>query len=239
MCQYIPKPYILIVAPISVIIFVIYICHSQADISAWSSFWGSYLGGLFGGIATLFGVVSTIKNSERETARKENKERSDEIRRSAIIVYYDFDFALGNINSFLNEYKSANKKITSAEELNVDAFNRCKSNLDQFYFDSEWIKTVASLLESEHLNPEVIKNIYALYGNLMTINKFLSKTSQSDDREVCSNAYHAMQEFQKNLTDLRVVQPAICSDKAEMCNILSALQNAAGIEKEKQQSQTR
>lgn len=67
-------------------------------------FFGSYLGGIFGGVATLLAVVYTIKSNKKEQERKEKIERQKTIQKSAVIVYYDFQFALDEIVQFMNNY---------------------------------------------------------------------------------------------------------------------------------------
>lgn len=150
---------------------------SDLDNSGWAGFLGSYWGGILGGVATLIAVIKTIRNGRKEADREASKEREARIKKSTIIVYYDFHFALENIRAFITKY--AKKTEQEAEKIDVrgdqdtTAFIDCRESLDQFYFDSNWIETVAVLMDSSEFGPEKIKYLYEAYGNLMTINKFI------------------------------------------------------------------
>ncbi len=86
----------------------------------WLSFWGSYLGGVFGGIATLVAVVVTINNNKEELDRKEEKEKFQAIRKSAVIVYYDFQFAFNDIIEFVSSYRSLCGHKSFQNDLSLD-----------------------------------------------------------------------------------------------------------------------
>lgn len=146
--------------------------------SNWLSFFGSYLGGLLGGIATLLAVVETIHSNKEELSRKEEIEKQKEIQKSALIVYYDFRFAFDNIINFIKCYKSeyGTEGIIRSfvdNSVNIDIYAKYINRFDQFYFDSDWIKTVAVLSVSSEFNDDgkSIKSIYEIYGNLMTVKK--------------------------------------------------------------------
>ena len=186
---------------------------SGVNSDGWAGFLGSYWGGILGGVATLIAVIVTIKNGQKEADRETLKEREAKIKKSTIIVYYDFHFALKNIRDFITKYAKKTKqeegKIEVRGAQDAGVFIDCKEVLDQFYFDSNWIDTVAVLMDSSEFGPERIKYLYEAYGNLMTINNFLSSDRPVINRElsekvtICKEACKAMLDLVQN-EELRI-----------------------------------
>ena len=78
---------------------------SEASHEGWASFFGSYLGGVFGGVATLIALILTILYNMHEIKRKSTEEKEERIKKSALIIYFDFKFILENIYTFLDELR--------------------------------------------------------------------------------------------------------------------------------------
>ena len=83
----------IVCAPIAIEKLIIANSYSSgASNDGWASFFGSYLGGVFGGTATLMAVLITIRNGKKEQEEEIAREKEELIRKSALIVYYDFEF---------------------------------------------------------------------------------------------------------------------------------------------------
>lgn len=216
---------IIIITPLFPIILKKGLCHvfstnifsilnsgflSDAGSEGWASFFGSYLGGILGGVATLLALILTIKNNREEIENKANEERHNRIKKSALIVFYDFKFVLENINAFLDELRNAGVDTKVTDLNNPAAFNAYKKKrvvLDQLYFDANWIRTVADLYENEleqkkpksySIEPEEIKTIYEIYGHFMTIDKGI----YSYDKNICNKAFEAMKKIKSKESDV-------------------------------------
>lgn len=179
---------------------------SKASNDGWASFFGSYLGGVFGGIATLVAVILTIHFNQKEQERRSNEEKRERIRKSVIIIYNDFEFSFNNIRDFLFFYwkNKNNRCITNKlEEEDKETFLLNRKRLNQFYFDNNWICTVAELNDSCQFTSDDIKRIYEVYGHLMTINKILN----SDDYYICQSAYKAMNSIMNWTMSLNTLGP--------------------------------
>ena len=98
----------------------------------WFSFYGSYLGGLLGGIATLIAVVKTIKSNKEEQDQKDELKKQKETQESALIIYYDFEFALDNIIDFLLKFWEIHKTKTGIIE---KPYKRSTKESMQAFFD--------------------------------------------------------------------------------------------------------
>lgn len=177
---------------------------SGASNDGWTSFFGSYLGGVFGGIATLMAVLITVRNGKKEREEEIAREKEELIRKSALIVYYAFE----NIQKFMIPLwkKRKTKCINKLEKEDMDAFFEARRCLDQFYFNDDWIKTVANLYDSPLLERNDIKKIYEIYGHLMTIKKCIDCV-QPVDEEILKNAYRAMNSIMR--FEIRLIQNAL------------------------------
>lgn len=197
----------------------------------WFSFFGSYLGGVFGGIATLIAVLYTIKSNVTEQDRKEENEKQKEIKKSALIVYYDFKFAFNNIADFLNLFsrkcaseghKYPTKYLYNKED--IELYKKCTIELNQFYLDDNWIHTVANLHDPALFGEGTIKKIYEIYGHLSNINKSIERP----DDDIIRNAFESMTDIfeykcSKN-GSLTVLHYAWCYDVKA---VMKCLENTA------------
>ena len=200
----------------------------------WLSFYGSYLGGIFGGLATLLTVTYTIQNNRKEQEEKEKKEKIKTIRKSALIVYFDFDFIFDNIVKFLNQFfdwrGDIKWELTNTGERKI--YLKCTQHLNQFYFDPNWIYNVANLSDCKQLGKDRIKIIYELYGHLANINKSM----ESSEMDVCRNALTSMRsivdinsptgeekhiEVKKDIVDLKNELKSIAFDETYLLESMS------------------
>ena len=185
--------FVLIVIPVVINLCVINNgCYSKASEDGWASFFGSYLGGVIGGGATLIAVLVTISYNRQEMDRRDKKERDNQIRKSAIIVYYDFKFAFDNIIRFLNAYED--KKMRSDSSYNMVDFideEFTRKYLDQLYFYKDWIENVAELIECKSFSYNDIKSLYENYGLLLTTKKLV----EDNDGKVRYEAVEKMKNF--------------------------------------------
>ena len=186
---------------------------SKAGNDGWASYFGSFWGGVLGGGATLVAVVYTINDNKRENERKSKEEKKAKIKKSALIVYYDFDFAFEDIKEFMRDffYCTKYKPGEDLKECDHDKFRKSMYQLKQFYFDSTWIHTVAELYdvdipmsknpsENENLpkgkkiDAEKIKRIYVIYGHFVTINKSIEAPEHF---EFCRRSLYSMNQIVK------------------------------------------
>lgn len=188
---------------------------SGASPEGWASFLGSYIGGVFGGVATLIAVILTIFYNMYEIERKSTEEKEERIKKSAVIIYFDFKFILENIYTFLDELRDKRDTdgLDPCDNYDFEKYKEKRVVLDQFYFDSNWIRTVADLYESKNskshnINSNEIKTIYEIYGHFMTIEKSI----HSNDKKICNKAFEAMKkikakksEVEKIMSKLRVI----------------------------------
>ena len=149
--------------------------YSKSSADGWASFFGSFLGGVIGGGATLIAVLATISHNNRELDRQDKKTQDEKVRKSATIVYYDFRFALDDIIAFKEAFPDyTGKNYIIGGDLKVYFFS-------QFYFNADWIKTVAELVVCKKYSYEDIKYIYEIYGNLFTIKKLIENNNEDNE----------------------------------------------------------
>ena len=171
----------------------------------WFSFYGSYLGGLLGGIATLIAVVKTIKSNKEEQDQKDELKKQKETQESALIIYYDFKFALHNIKVFLLKYWKIHEmktgiivrpyeKLKNNKDINI--YKACLDKLDQFYFDYDFVHTVAKL-HDPLIGPEEIRKIGEIYGHLSNIKRSLEVSDKDSSSIIYRIAFSSMNQLIK------------------------------------------
>ena len=71
-------------------------------------------------------VLITVRNGKKEREEEIAREKEELIRKSALIVYYDFEFAFENIQKFMIPLwkKRKTKCINKLEKEDMDAFIR-------------------------------------------------------------------------------------------------------------------
>ena len=176
--------------------------------SGWLSFFGSYLGGLLGGFATLIAVVKTIQSNKEEQKQKQEDEIQKETQKAAFIVYYDFEFALNNIKEFLFKFWEMHntEQITINEPYNelkceeeYCVYKECLVNLDQFYFDNDFVHAIAKL-QDPSLGIETIREIASIYGYLSNIKRSMEVSDRIAYKIAFSSMNHLIDIKNKDLT---------------------------------------
>lgn len=173
------------------------------DKSEWASFLGSYIGG----IATLAAVMLQISYSRFEQEQKEIQDQEERYKRSAFIIYYDFDFAKKDINGFKTAL-TALPALTASEKDNLDmildnelntsiqvSISMNIKNFKQLYIDPNWVRNVAELQGCQNITEKNIEDIYSVYGYLSSIKQYIDDNNESS----LSRAKNAIKEVNKLL----------------------------------------
>lgn len=141
-----------------------------------SDYKSSYIetfGAILGTFLAVAGTLWTQRKLDEVTLKKELKE-------SALIVYYDFYFALNDIITFVHSYMLTKQPITNTID-DIEIYQKYRKKY-RIYIDDNWIHNVAKL--SSVMLTDEIKLIYKLYGDLCTIrNVFNSPTSDVNIEE--------------------------------------------------------
>jgi len=94
---------------------------------------------------------------------EKNKEKGI-IRENALIVYYDLLLGLIDVTNLY--IANGNRNIVN-------------STPSKMFFSNEWIKNVAYL--KDELQPDEIRAIYLLYGDLLTLQQLLERNSSNEE----------------------------------------------------------
>lgn len=200
--------------------WIIFNSNALSNVSndGWAAFWGSYCGG----IATLIAVLLTIRSNRREYERKVEDKKNQRIKKSALIIYYDFKFALDNVCEFVKACQNDSAIGQSWRDKLLDSETyinqKFRSVFSQLYTDSDWISNVAELQDNS--NSIDISKIYEIYGNLVSIRKWLNKNTPSSEK-YCT-AMNAIM----SMVNTTSTQPTYNND---IQNILTQLKELAGI----------
>lgn len=115
-------------------------------------------------LGTFLAVTGTLWTQRKIDEGMEQKE----IQKKALIVYYDFYFALNDLIDFMKSYLSCKKSKTVNVIDDWDTYKKFKKKY-RIYIDSDWIHNVAEL--SSQLENDEIQMIYKIYGDLHTIER--------------------------------------------------------------------
>ncbi len=133
---------IFILASVELIVILALIIINFCGKTSWD--WGSFLGGIVGGVSTLIAVMMTI----HQTREIQNEGKDSKILESALVIYYDFRFALIEIKNF---------------------YEKKQTTLSNIYIDQNWIHTMPQI--AGKLKPEELQLAYNLYGALSDLLK--------------------------------------------------------------------
>lgn len=133
---------------------------------------GALSGGFLGTFFAIIGAFLTQKKFDDNAIKKEIKE-------SAIIVFYDFDFVIKDFKKIMNEYYIQMERLRE-NKFKEDLFRKIIKKYP-IYIDSDWIHNVAKL--SSVLDGKEIGYIYELYGYFTTLKKFFN-SNLSDYNDV-------------------------------------------------------
>ena len=126
------------------------------------------------------------------------------IHKNALIIIYDFAFAINDIYLFLENFPTNHEHAFDRKQYQNYINNIYM--LTQFYFDSLWIQNVANLYgatlpkwkmikdidKSKKMDYEKIRTIYEIYGFFMTIKKSIDNPR---DYYLCKNAFDTMNQI--------------------------------------------
>lgn len=179
-------------------------------------------GAILGTFLAIYGALWTQRKIDERTEQKE-------LRESALIIYYDFDFALKDILALMQSYLSSVAKC-SDELQDFHYFLACTKKY-RMYLDSEWIRNVAKL--SDVLSSKEMHEIYSLYGDLSTIGEIFnaprSEISKAEANRIysliCSNICYVENQVEDKL-------PSIPFIRNEVLVILRRLKVLGGVENE-------
>jgi len=106
------------------------------------------------------------RESER---RKETAEKKAKIKKSALIIYFDFKFAFQDLLPCYT-YLSNSKRQYGKFYFDTDLWKAAPKFI---YLDENWIPNVANLVDNENPDMKLIEQIYDMYGHLNDVNKVL------------------------------------------------------------------
>lgn len=137
-------------------------------------------GAILGTFLAIYGTLWTQRKIGERTAKKE-------LRENALIIYYDFDFALKDIIALMQTYFSSCSRYSDKLQ-DFQYFLACTQKY-RMYLDSEWIRNVAKM--SDVLSSKEMHEIYSLYGDLCTIGE-LFNSPQSEISEAEANRIYSL-----------------------------------------------
>lgn len=161
-------------------IIVSWFLQSLGD-SGYKSSYIETFGAILGTFLAITGTLWTQRKIDEVTEKKE-------LRESALIVYYDFNFAFNDIITFMQSYLNSQRKISNVID-DLEQYQKKKKKY-RIYIDDDWIHNVAKL--SHLLTSNEIQMIYKLYGDLNTIKKVFNSTENNISVDEEKSAYSIM-----------------------------------------------
>lgn len=141
------------------------------------------LGAILGTFLAVTGALWTQRKIDEVQYKKE-------LRESALIVYYDFEFAFNDIIRFMDCYSTRQQKVCNTLE-SFEQFKKIKEMSHMYiYIDDNWIHNVAKL--SYLLSSDEIQQIYKLYGDLNTIKRAFNSSINEMSQDDAKSAYSIM-----------------------------------------------
>ena len=136
-----------------------------------SGYKSSYIetfGAILGTFLAVAGTLWTQRKIDEAVDKKEIKE-------CALIIFYDFEFALKDLTKLMQYYQNSQRTISNVL-LDYKEFAKRQKRY-RIYIDDDWIHNVAKL--SHKLSSREIQKIYKLYGDLCTIRNAFNTSSDS------------------------------------------------------------
>lgn len=141
------------------------------------------LGAILGTFLAVTGALWTQRKIDEVQDRKE-------LRESALIVYYDFEFVFNDVKRFMSRYMIHQEVVCNTLE-NFELFKKIKDISHIYiYIDDNWIQNVAKL--SYSLSGTEIQEIYKLYGDLNTIKRAFNSSINEMTEDDAESAYSVM-----------------------------------------------
>lgn len=180
------------------------------------------LGAILGTFLAVTGALWTQRKIDEVQDKKE-------LRESALIVYYDFEFVFNDIIRFMSCYLSRQQKVCNILE-DFEQFKKIKEmSYIYIYIDENWIQNVAKL--SYSLSSDEIQQIYKLYGDLNTIKRAFNSSINEMSQDDATSAYSIMfDDFCKVVINLtRYTSPDVTL-KENVKSIMERLKELSSIE---------
>ena len=180
------------------------------------------LGAILGTFLAVTGALWTQRKIDEVQDKKE-------LRESALIVYYDFEFAFKDIIRFMLHYLLHQDTICNF----LNDFEEFKSQKEKshiyIYIDDNWIHNVAKL--SYVLSSDEIQCIYKLYGDLNTIRRAFNSPVNGITEDDAKSAYSVMyKDFCKIECSLTYQTPPEVTLKEDVQSILNKLRDLGKVE---------
>lgn len=175
----------------------------------------SAVGSIIGTFLAITGVIWTEKLLDKRKAEIQNK-------KNALIMYYDFHFALEGILEIMNEVYPLIKGTVMPDDDNIITTFRKLKKKRRIYINPDWRQLVTDL--QDVLSPKNINEAQLLYYYLSMIsisfNAPMSETSRKED----INSYSIM----CKLVDIEK-KPVSISIKREITDLQDHIANIAGV----------
>lgn len=188
-------------------------------------FGSSYIETLGAILGTFLAVTGALWTQRRIDKVKDEKD----LWESALIVYYDFEFAFKDIIRFMGRYLSRQGTISNT----LNDFEEFKVQKEKthiyIYIDDNWINNVAKL--SCSLSSNEIQLIYKLYGDLNTIKRAFNSSVNAMTVDDAQSAYSVMYtDFCKVVTNLTRQTPPEVTLKENVHSIMERLKELSRVE---------
>ena len=175
------------------------------------------LGAILGTFLAVTGALWTQRKIDEVQYKKE-------LRESALIVYYDFEFVFNDIIRFMSCYLSRQQKVCNTLE-DFEQFKKIKEMSHIYiYIDDNWIQNVAKL--SYSLSSNEIQQIYKLYGDLNTIKRAFNSSINEMSQDDAKSAYSVM--F-SDFCSIDSLSPLMVSLKENIEQIMKKLKELGGM----------
>ncbi len=185
------------------------------------------VGAILGTLLAITGAIWTQKISD-EHKRKIQKEKN------ALIIYYDFQFAIDSILNIMNAiYPSIKNNVMPEDELIITKFRKIKRK-NHIYINPDWRNLVTSL--NDDLSADEIREAQIIYSRLtmisMNLNASVSETSRKEDK----NSYSLMYDMISIESSLKEPISYEISANDKISNLLSKIAQIASVEMQNTQT---
>lgn len=136
----------------------------------------------FGAILGTFLAVAGTLWTQRKIDQAADKKQ---IKECALVIYYDFEFALKDMTSLMQSYLYSQRTVSNVL-LDYSEFVKRQKRY-RIYIDDDWIHNVARV--SHELSSNEIQRIYKLYGDLCTIKNAFSAYPEGIPEDVAKTVY--------------------------------------------------
>lgn len=176
----------------------------------------------FGAILGTFLAVAGTLWTQRKIDEASDKK---EIKECALIVYYDFEFALKDLVAIMQLYTYSQRTISNVL-LDYEEFKKRQKRC-RIYIDDDWIHNVARL--SHVLASNEIQQIYTLYGDLCTIKTVFNSSADEISEDGAKRAYSVIFHLCSIERELGHSMPADVKIKKDIVLLMERIKEIAQI----------